>query len=83
MAKPSWILIEHLRGVSSGKIAQQFEEITTADQVEEMIALAKKKFEASALDKIIKRAMEGDLSAVDWLESRGLISLPGKLEDGS
>ena len=78
----NWSLIEHWRGVSFDEIRNQYRDPISAEEVDKNIQEDAKKLEHAVLEGIIKNAKTGDLSAVDWLESRGLISLPGKLENG-
>ena len=74
----TWRLIAHWKGVSSEEIAERLRDRTTAEEVDRLIANDKERLEKTALEKIIKRAGDGEASAVDWLESRGCINLLGR-----
>ena len=76
----SWVLKQHWRGTSSEGLGTVLAEPKTAEQIDEMIAKERDRIADDALDSIAKRAMEGDVAAVEWLESRGLINMPGKYE---
>ena len=76
----SWVLREHWRGTSSERLGTVLAEPKTAELIDEMIAKELGRIEDGALGRIAERAMEGDVAAVEWLESRGLINMPGKYE---
>ena len=46
------------------------------DRLKERIDSMIRSLETKALDNIISRARDGEVDAVNWLESRGFISLP-------
>ena len=71
----SWILREHWRGTSSENIGAMIREKKTAGQIDKMIALELSGIADDALNAIATNATKGDVAAVEWLESRGLINL--------
>ena len=68
-------LVRHWRGRTLELIAQDYEDPTTVKEVDEIISRERKRIEDAALRNIVKRAKDGDVAAVDWLESRGCINL--------
>ena len=42
------------------------------------IAKEREKLEGNALTRIIQRAEQGEVAAVEWLEKRGFIGMPWK-----
>ena len=56
--------------------ARRMSEQMSAEQAKLNIEEAIKQIVDTALDGIIGKAKEGDVAAVEWLESRGLIKFP-------
>ena len=75
---PDYELKQHWRGVPSEEIGSAMREPQAAAQVDATISKELKAIEDGALDGIIRRAKAGEVAAVEWLEGRGLIRLPGK-----
>ena len=72
----SYALREYWNGVSPDEIGASMPTKHTAEQVEAMIEKERKAIQEDALNGIVKRAKDGDVAAVDWLEAWGLITIP-------
>ena len=75
---PNHVVKQHWRGVPSEEIGSAMREPQAAAQVDATISKELKAIEDGALDGIIRRAKDGEVAAVEWLEGRGLIRLPGQ-----
>ena len=71
-------LVEHLLGVSNEEIGQGYTAPQSAKEVDEIIAYELERLRKRALKKILDAAASGDLAAIGWLESRGLVVFPGE-----
>ena len=67
-------LIDHLLGASSEEIGQRYTTSKSAEEVDKTIAREMNRLERKALKKVVAAAAGGDLVAVSWLESRGLVA---------
>lgn len=68
-------LTQHLIGKSKEQITEAWQP-AQAERFDEVIASQRSDLANAILRGIIKRAEEGHLDAVTWLESRGLVDLP-------
>ena len=74
----NYLLKQHWRGVPSEEIGPVMQIPLTVEQFDLNIESELKRIEDGALDGVIKRAKDGEVAAVEWLEARGLIRMPGK-----
>ena len=74
----SAILRQHWQGVPSKEIAASLERQRTAEEVDAAVEQERTALEDNALDRVIQRAEQGEVAAVEWLEKRGFIDMPGK-----
>ena len=74
---PNYVVKQHWRGVPSEEIGSDMKVRQSAEQVAATISKELRDIEDGALDGIIKRAKDGEVAAVEWLEDRRLITLPG------
>ena len=63
------------RGISAEEIGAKMQKPRTAEEVKQAIEWEIKKLEEGVFDGVIKRAISGDIAAIEWLEKRGYISL--------
>ena len=71
---PFTLLVPFFQGRSLKEMASEIGQ--SEDKLKERIDSRIRGLEIGALDKIISRARDGEVDAVNWLESRGFISLP-------
>lgn len=74
----SSMLRQHWQGVSSEEIGAHLERQCTAEEVDGEIAREQAELEDNALTRIIQRAEQGEVAAVEWLEKRGFHGMPWK-----
>ncbi len=48
----------------------------TVKEVRETIEREREKFEETCLKRVVAKAKDGDVSAIDWLAKRGLFEFP-------
>lgn len=69
------ILRQHWRRVPSAAIGAGMTPQRTAEEVDGEIAREKAKLQDTIFDRIVQRAEQGELDAVQWLEGRGFIDM--------
>ena len=75
-------LILNTLGLDTSQIANSFRDPTGPEEVDEMLKEQRLGLSISILESIITRASkQGDLEAVAWLESRGIVTLPKAKEE--
>jgi len=72
------ILRQHWQGVPSEEIGANLEHQRTAEEVDAAVEKEGAALEGNAFDRIIQRAEQGEVAAVEWLEKRGFINMPWK-----
>ena len=72
------ILRQHWQGVPSEEIGAKLERQRTAEEVDAAVKREGAALEGNAFDRIIQRAEQGEVAAVEWLEKRGFINMPWK-----
>ena len=74
----SAILRQHWQGVPSEEIAANLDRQCPAAEVGGEVAREQAQLEDNALARTIRRAEQGEVAAVEWLEKRGFIDMPSK-----
>lgn len=69
-------LIQHWMGETPAEITANWQPPARPEGFDGVLASQYKHLTAGVLKGIIKRAEDGDLDAVAWLEGRGLVALP-------
>ena len=64
----SAILRQHWQRVPSEEIGANLERQRTAEEVDTVVAEERAELEDNALNRIIQRAGQGEVAAVEWLE---------------
>jgi len=74
----SEILRQHWQGVPSAEIAAGQERRRAAEEVDAAVEKERAALEDNALGRIIQRAEQGEVAAVEWLEKHGFMGKPWK-----
>ena len=69
-------LINHWLGESREKITANWLAPSHPDQFEGVIERERKELTLSILQGVFSRAASGHIDAIEWIESRGLVTLP-------
>ena len=72
----SSVLRAHWAGTSAEESGDEMRPKRSAEEVEEMIAGDIEILQGAIVEGIAKRATDGDVAAAEWLEARGLVTLP-------
>ena len=79
----NYVLRETWMGSFPQDIGADLKTPVSAEEIETTVSVQSRQLVADVLDGIVKRAKTGDLEAVAWLESRGLLEMPDHSDDGS